>query len=174
MRAPCYLLFSAGGERGKGRQGTRCGGRGHACWPARPRPHPVEGVAAGTRLNPGDTNPGYNYLIRGYSHSMHFFWRGDMLHFPPPLPFRRPACARARGRHRGLACWQASPHPGVGVMVPFSGVVPFLDRYISLTLNIGYVTIKPMTKYCPVFMLSLAGVQQDRNKGLACNYAAPI
>ena len=49
----------------------------------------------------------------------------------------------------------------------WGGDMPFLDQYISLARNIGYVTIKPMTKYCPVFMLSLAGVQQDRNSGLA-------
>ena len=54
----------------------------------------------------GDTNPGCNYLVRGYSPSMHYF--------------------------------------------------------------------KPMTKYCPVFMLSLAGVQQDRNSGLARNYGAAL
>ena len=37
----------------------------------------------------GDTNPGCNYLVRGYSPSMPFFWRGDRLHFSSPLPFRR-------------------------------------------------------------------------------------
>ena len=31
-----------------------------------------------------------------------------------------------------------------------------------------------MTKYCPIFILSLAGMQQDRNSGLARNYGAPI
>ena len=48
------------------------------------------------------------------------------------------------------------------------------DRYIYLARNIGYGTIKPMTKYCPIFILSLAGVQQNRNIGLACNYGAAI
>ena len=37
----------------------------------------------------GDSNPGCNYLVRGYSPSMHFFWGGDMPHYSPPLPFRR-------------------------------------------------------------------------------------
>ena len=38
-----------------------------------------------------DTNPGCNYLVRGYSPSMHYFWRGDMPHFSSPLPFQRGA-----------------------------------------------------------------------------------
>ena len=42
---------------------------------------------------------------------------------------------------------------------PFSGVFPFLDGHISLARNIRCETIKPMTKYCPVFMLSLADMQ---------------
>ena len=29
------------------------------------------------------------YLVRGYSPSMHFFWRGEMPYFSPPLPFQR-------------------------------------------------------------------------------------
>ena len=37
----------------------------------------------------GDSNPGCNYLARGYSPSMQFFWGGDMPHYSPPLPFRR-------------------------------------------------------------------------------------
>ena len=37
----------------------------------------------------GDTNPGCNYLVRGYSPTMHYFWRGDMPHISPPLPFQR-------------------------------------------------------------------------------------
>ena len=38
-----------------------------------------------------DTNPGCNYLVRGYNPSMHYFWRGDMPHFSSPLPFQRGA-----------------------------------------------------------------------------------
>ena len=38
-----------------------------------------------------DTNPGCNYLVRGYSPSMQYFWRGDMPHFSSPLPFQRGA-----------------------------------------------------------------------------------
>ena len=41
-----------------------------------------------------------------------------------------------------------------------------------LARNIRYATIMPITKYCPIFILSLAGVQQD--SGLARNYSAPI
>ena len=37
----------------------------------------------------GDSNPGCNYPVRGYSPSMHFFWGGDMPHYSPPLTFRR-------------------------------------------------------------------------------------
>ena len=35
----------------------------------------------------GDTNPGCNYLVRGFSPSMHFFRRGDRPHLSPPLHF---------------------------------------------------------------------------------------
>ena len=143
----------------------------------------------------GDTNPGCNYLVRGYSPSMHFFWRGDMPHYFPPLPYRRGRVGCPYMVARG----QPAPAPSAGVAVvhaggraaaehragvvnvllaslcsPFSGVFPFLDRYISLAQNIRYVIIKPMTKCCPVFMLSLAGVQQDRNSILARNYGAAI
>ena len=38
-----------------------------------------------------DTNPGCNYLVRGYSPSMHYLWRGDIPHFSSPLPFQRGA-----------------------------------------------------------------------------------
>ena len=38
-----------------------------------------------------DTNPGCNYLVRGYSPSMHYFWRGDMPFFiSPPFSAGRP------------------------------------------------------------------------------------
>ena len=51
-------------------------------------------------------NRGYQpNLVRGYSPSMHIFWRGDMYHYSPPLPFRR-------GRAGARACWRpASPRP---------------------------------------------------------------
>ena len=44
-----------------------------------------------------DTNPGCKYLVRGYNPSMHYFWRGDMQHFSPPLPFQQgaPTCQAA-------------------------------------------------------------------------------
>ena len=60
-----------------------------------------DGRGGGIRPN-GDSNPGCNYLVRGYSPSMHFFWGGDMTHYSPPLPFRR-------GR-AGCPCALASPH----------------------------------------------------------------
>ena len=49
----------------------------------------------------GDSNPGCNYLVRGYSPSMHFFWGGDMPHYSNPLPFWQ-------GR-AGCPCVLASP-----------------------------------------------------------------
>ena len=63
----------------------------------RPRPGSRLGVAhlrtGGEEECTGtaDTNPGCNYLVRGYSPSMHYFWRGDMPHFSSPLPFQRGA-----------------------------------------------------------------------------------
>ena len=121
-----------------------------------------------------------------------------MPHYSPSLHFRQGrACWPARmGAPRGArvrACWPAGPRPCpawgsralsptwlrqpallASLCSPFSGVFPFLDRYISLAQNIGYVNIKPMTKYCPVFMLSFSSVQQDRNSGLSRNYGAAI
>ena len=61
-----------------------------------------------------DTNPGCNYLVRGYSPSMHYFWRGDMPHFSPPLPFQPRAGARPRRARSGApACagLRQSPTP---------------------------------------------------------------
>ena len=52
----------------------------------------------------GDSNPGCNYPVRGYSPSMHFFWGGDVPNYSPPLPLwrGRPGCpcllASLRGR----------------------------------------------------------------------------
>ena len=132
----------------------------------------------------GDSNPGCNYPVRGYSPSMHFFWGGDMPRYSSPLHFRwgRAGCpcvlASPRGRPaRGSRTYSLAGAPAAycvpshplgcnraallaSLCSPFSGVfLQFLDRYISLARSIGYVTIKPMTKYCPVFMLSLADVQ---------------
>ena len=76
-------------------------GRGGAlgAQPGGPRPRP--GSRLGTaHLRTGgeeectgtaDTNPGCNYLVRGYSPSMHYLWRGDIPHFSSPLPFQRGA-----------------------------------------------------------------------------------
>ena len=58
----------------------------------------------------GDSNPGCNCLVRGYSPSMHFFWGGDMPHYSPPLPFRR-------GRAGARAFCPARGAPGSGVAV---------------------------------------------------------
>ena len=94
--------------------GPRPGSR----WPADARP------ARGTRTSAarlrtgweeesprtGDSNPGCNCLVRGYSPSMHFFWGGDMPRYSPPLPFRR-------GRAGARACGPARGAPGSGVAV---------------------------------------------------------
>ena len=63
----------------------------------------------------GDSNPGCNYPVRGYSPSMHFFWGVDMAHYSPPLHFLR---VRA-----GCPCVLASPRraPGMGVAVVRAG-----------------------------------------------------
>ena len=95
-------------------------------WPAGARPERGSRTSAarlrtgGEEESPrtGDSNPGCNCLVRGYSPSMHFFWGGDMPHYSPPLPFRRgralcpcmlasPRGARLRGR--GLARCVACP-----------------------------------------------------------------
>ena len=65
-------------------------------WPVGPRPCPARGSRTGAaRLRmggeeestrTGDSNPGCNYLVRGFSPSMHFFRGGDMRHYSPPLP----------------------------------------------------------------------------------------
>ena len=52
-----------------------------------------------------DSNPGCNYLVAPLCI---FFWRGDMPHYSPPLPF-------SAGRV-GCPCMMASP-PGAGVAV---------------------------------------------------------
>ena len=45
----------------------------------------------------GDSNPGCNCLVRGYSPSMHFFWGGDVPRYSPPLPFRGGRAGARRG-----------------------------------------------------------------------------
>ena len=74
-----------------------------------PRPRPGSRLSAAHLRTGGeeectgtaDTNPGCNYLVRGYSPSMHYFWRGDMPHFLPPLPFQPRAGARPRRARSG-------------------------------------------------------------------------
>ena len=109
----------------------------------------------------GDSNPGCNCLVRGYSPSMHFFWGGDMPHYSPPLPFRRgragcpcvlasPLGRPAQGSRTCALCGVPRPAPShplgcdspaflASLCSPFSGVFQFLDRYISLARKIGYV-----------------------------------
>ena len=59
----------------------------------------------------GVSNPGCNYLVRGYSPSMHFFWGGDMPRYSPPLHFRR---GRVGSWPRTCVVADA-PVPGTGV-----------------------------------------------------------
>ena len=102
--------------------------------------------------------------------------RARWLACPGPRPgSRKGTCALAGRPLAGALRLSARPRTHLAVTAPrFSPVCApllaeffhFLTRYISLAQNIGYVTIKPMTKYCLVFRLSLAGVQQNRNSGL--------
>ena len=72
-----------------------------------------------------DTNPGCNYLVRGYSPSMHYFWRGDMPHFSPPLPFQPRAGARPRRARSGApACagLRQSPTPAASASSTSAGL----------------------------------------------------
>ena len=127
-----------------------------------------------------------------------------MLLFTAPLPFRQSAARvtgrrqmqGAQGRHEGRSRpWQGArvcphgecegkrdivehwaAHPWFSqtfsiLHSPFSRVAPSFYQYICLAQNIGYGTIKLMTN---IFILSLAGVQQDRNSGLSHNYGATI
>ena len=74
-------------------------GRGGASGAQDGGPLPLPGSRLGTALlrtggeeectRTADTNPGCNYLVRGYIPSMHYFWRGDMPHFSSSLPFQR-------------------------------------------------------------------------------------
>ena len=100
---PPPLPFSGGEERRARRPAGRARARGrdwarHTCGREgrRNAPEPLIPIQA-------DTNPGCNYLVRGYSPSMHYFWRGDMPHFSSPLPFQRgrAECRRVLARDLG-------------------------------------------------------------------------
>ena len=106
------------GGRGLARCVACPGPRPGSRWPA--GVHPARGSrtsaarlrTGGEEESPrtGDSNPGCNCLVRGYSPSMHFFWGGDMPHYSPPLPFWR-------GRAGARACGPARGAPGSGVAV---------------------------------------------------------
>ena len=153
------------------REGRRRIGRGGET----PPPHPFSrALAGGPAPVPG---VGVAYVRAGQRARAQRGDRGDMggdmPHYSPPLPFRggRSGCPCVLDTPRGHQEWGSQmstlagvPRPAPRVPArqlcsPFSGVFQFLDRYISLARNIRYVTIKPMTKYCPVFILSLADVQ---------------
>ena len=100
----------------------------------------------------GDSNPGCNCLVRGYSPSMYFFWGGDMPHYSPPLPFwrGRAGCpcvlasprgctARGRGSARWLACPGPRPRTRLAVTAPrFSPVfAPLLAEFFSFLTDIS-------------------------------------
>ena len=107
-----------------GASGSQAGG---------PRPRPGSRLSAAHLRTGGeeectgtaDTNPGCNYLVRGYSPSMHYFWRGDMPHFSPPLPFQPRAGARPRRARSGApACagLRQSPTPAAGASSTSTGL----------------------------------------------------
>ena len=91
-----------------------------ARWPASSRPCPARVSRTGAAqlrmggeeesARTGDSNPGFNYLVRGYCPSMHFFWGGDMPHYFPPLPFQR-----GRAGYPCVLASQPAPAPGLGV-----------------------------------------------------------
>ena len=98
-----------------------------------PRPRPGSLLSAAHLRTGGeeqctgtaDTNPGCNYLVRGYSPSMHYFWRGDMPNFSPPLPFQPCAGARPRRARSGApACagLRQSPTPAAGASSTSAGL----------------------------------------------------
>ena len=98
-----------------------------------PRPRPGSRLSAAHLRTGGeeectgtaDTNPGCNYLVRGYSPSMHYFWRGDMPHFSPPLPFQPRAGARPRRARSGAptcAGLRQSPTPAAGASSTSAGL----------------------------------------------------
>ena len=110
-RAGCPCVLAS--PRGRPARGSRtcalAGPRPGSRWPAGARPaRGSRTSAARLRMGgeeesarTGDSNPGCNYPVRGYSPSRHFLWGGDMPHYSPPLPFRR-------GR-AGCPCVLASP-----------------------------------------------------------------
>ena len=173
VTCPIILLpsLSGGADRGPVRAG-RLGGRGLARCVACPGPRPGSRWPAGARPargsrtsaarlrtggeeespRTGDSNPGCNCLVRGYSPSMHFFWGGDMPHYSPPLPFRRgrAGCpcvlasprgrpARGRGRARCVACPGPRPRTRLAVTAPrFSPVfAPLLAEFFSFLTDIS-------------------------------------
>ena len=98
-----------------------------------PRPRPGSRLSAAHLRTGGeeectgtaDTNPGCNYLVRGYSPFMHYFWRCDMPHFSPPLPFQPRAGARPRQARLGApACagLRQSPTPAAGASSTSAGL----------------------------------------------------
>ena len=102
---------------------TICSGTMRACENGGPPPLPPGGEEECTGT--ADTNPGCNYLVRGYSPSMHYFWRGDMPHFSPPLPFQPRAGARPRRARSGApACagLRQSPTPAAGASSTSAGL----------------------------------------------------
>ena len=143
---PPHLPFSGGEERPpplpkwEGRREASSSsppvfGRGGAsgAQAGGPRPRPGSRLSAAHLRTGGeekctgtaDTNPGCNYLVRGYSPSMHYFWRGDMPHFSPPLPFQPRAGARprrARSGARACAGLRQSPTPAAGASSTSAGL----------------------------------------------------
>ena len=113
---------------------TICSGTMRACENGGPPPLPFSGGEERPPPLPkweeectgtADTNPGCNYLVRGYSPSMHYFWRGDMPHFSPPLPFQPRAGARPRRARSGApACagLRQSPTPAAGASSTSAGL----------------------------------------------------
>ena len=129
-------VFGRGGETSSPPENGRGGASGAQAGGPRPRPGSRLGAAhlrtGGEEECTGtaDTNPGCNYLVRGYSPSMHYFWRGDMPHFSSPLPFQRGACgcrAAAVPRPPRMAC--RLPRPArAGQSRPRAAAVPRLPR----------------------------------------------
>ena len=87
-----------------------------------PRPRPGSRLGAAHLRTGGeeectgtaDTTPGCNYLVRGYSPSMHYFWRGDMPHFSSPSLFS--------GAPVGAGQWR-SPDPAAGAPSTSAGQI---------------------------------------------------
>ena len=115
---PPPLPFSGGEERPPKMGGEE---RGLLLLPSRFR----EGRSVGRAGRRAAPAPGCNYLVRGYSPSMHYFWRGDMPHFSPPLPFQPRAGVRPRRARLGApACagLRQSPTPAAGASSTSAGL----------------------------------------------------